>query len=393
MRITPYLSLFAVVLVGCGDDPAPALVTDAGADAPVSDVGDTGTVADTTTDTTTDTVEQPLLVPEFGREDTRQVRGYAGTSDGLNRALDLEFNPESPNDLWVASQGNDGIVVVFDAGTEDQRTELFLDAFRNHFLEAVSSIAFGAPGLWGSCQESRNTYDDQAPPNDFMGPALWPSDLDVFAQVFQDPFGTDLGSHMDMLHESPLCMGMAHYEDNKYFVFDGLNGHMVYYDFVDDHGPGQDDHSDGIIRRFPEVSLTRVAGVPGHMEYHEASNRIFMADTGAGRVITYTVGTGTHERDLFPTGEMVAEFSEYRGAEVEVFAGGLQQPSGLEIVENRLFIGDRATGLIHAYDIDTGEELDTFDTETEELAGIAVGPDGTLWFIDAAFSEVLRLVP
>ena len=388
MRITPYLPLLAVGLVGCGDDPAFAVLpSDAGTDTAAGDAA-----ADApTTDATTDTVEQPLLVPEFGREETRQVRGYAGSADGLNRPLDLEFNPESPNDLWVSSQGNDGIVILFDAGSDSQTSDLRLDAFRNHFLEAVSSIAFGAPGFWGSCHESRNTYDNQAPPNDFMGPALWPSDLDVFARAFQDPFGDDLGSHMDMLHETPDCMGMAHLEGHKYFVFDGHNGHMAYYDFVADHGPGQHDHSDGIIRRYPEVSLTRVPGVPGHMEYHEESNRIFIADTGAGRVMTFTVGTGSHERDLSPTGERVAEYSEYRGAEVEIFAAGLQQPSGLEIHENRLFVGDHATGIIHAYDIDTGEELDTFDTGTDELAGIAVSSNGTLWFIDAAFSEVLRL--
>jgi outer membrane protein assembly factor BamB len=257
----------------------------------------------------------------------------------------------------------------------------------------VSSIAFGANGTWGSCQESRNTYDDQAPPNDFMGPALWPSDLDVFAVAFQDPFGSDLGSHLDMLHASPDCMGMAHYQNNEYFVFDGMNGHMVYYDFAQDHGPGQDDHSDGVIRRFPEVALSRVEGVPGHMEYHEESNRIFIADTGSGRVVAYTVGTGEMERELALINEPLAEYSEYRGAEVAVFASGLQMPSGLAINEDRLFVGDYATGVIYAYDINSGEELGQLDTGSGELTGLEIGPNGTIWFIDSAFGEILRVLP
>lgn len=384
MRLTltataPFLML---AFAACGDEPvAPVATTDSGTDA--------GTVEDAAPDV----VEEPLLVPEFGREDTRTIRGYATAADGLDRPLDLEFNPESPGDLWIASQASDGITILFNAGTDEQLSDTFLDAFRNHFLESVSSIAFGARGTWGSCQESRNTYDDQAPPNDFMGPALWPADLNVFAAVFQDPFGSDLGSHLDMLHASPLCMGIAHYQNNEYFVFDGLNGHMVYYDFVVDHGPGQDDHSDGVIRRFPEVALTRVEGVPGHMEYHEESNRVFIADTGSGRIVSYTVGTGELDRSLPEINEPLAEFSEYRGAEVVVFAAGLQMPSGLAIHEDRLFVGDYATGIIHAYDINNGEKLGELDTGSQELTGIEVGPEGTLWFIDSAFAEVLRVLP
>ena len=307
---------------------------------------------------------------------------------------ELAFDPDNPRNLWVASQGNDGIVVVFDAGTEDQRTELFLDAFRNHFMEEVSSLAFGQPGTFATCQESRNTYDGQAPPNDFMGPALWPSDLDLFAEVFQNPFGSDLGSHLDMLHESPLCMGIAHYRNNEYFIFDGHNGHLVYYDFAADHGPGQDDHADGVIHRYTDLDLTRVEGVPGHMEYDPESNRVFIADTGASRIMTFEVGTGTRARDLIPTGESVADYAEYTGSTHSVFADqGLVRPSGLAIHDGRLFVSDHATGEIIAFDLETGEELDRVDTLSEELMGITVGPDGMLWMVDAAYSEVLRLQP
>lgn len=371
-------------LAGCGGETTPAVYVDSGVD-------DAGT---DTTDTPAEVVEQELLVPEFGDEGTRSIRGYAAGPAGLDNPLDLEFNPESPADLWVSSRGNDGIVVLFDAGTPEQTDELFLDAYRNHFLEEASGIAFGGNGAWASCHESRNTYDGQGQPNDFMGPALWPSNLDVFAQVYQDSASRQLGSHLDMLHQSPNCMGIGHYQNNEYFVFDGMNGHLVYYDFAEDHGPGEEDHADGVVRRFPEVSLTRVPGVPGHIEYHEASNRIFVADTGGQRVVAYTAGTGTKARDLVSTSERLAEFSEYSGAEVEVFVDeGLEQPSGLAINDGRLFVGDHASGVIHAYSLETGEELGTLETGAGRLAGIEISPSGTLWFIDAEFSEVLEVKP
>src|SRR5690606_3474583 len=103
--------------------------------------------------------------------------------------------------------------------------------------------------------------------NDFMGPTLWSADLDIYAQTNPaavDFLGFDLGSHLDMLHESPLCMGIAWVSDNVYFTFDGLTGSISRYDFVEDHGAGFDDHSDGIVERFVDAGVSRVEGVPSH---------------------------------------------------------------------------------------------------------------------------------
>lgn len=388
-RSLVFVPALVLLVAACGDDAQSLAVEPPGEDTSSSDTGADAGSPDTEAD-----APAPPIVPEFGTEETRLIAAFASRNDGLQRPRDLEFDPDNPTNLWVASQGNDGIVILFDAGTEQQRTELFLDAFRNHFMEEVSSLAFGQPGTFATCQESRNTYDNQGPGNDFMGPALWPSNLDVFAAIFQDPFGSDLGSHLDMLHESPLCMGIAHYRDNAYFVFDGLNGHLVYYDFQVDHGPGQDDHSDGIIHRYVDLPLTRVQGVPGHMEYDAESNRLFIADTGGSRVVTFEVGTGSRSRSLTPTGELVQDYAEFTDCtHAEFVSTGLVRPSGLAIHDGRLFVGDHATGEIIAYDLETGEELDRLDTQSEELMGITVGPDGMIWFVDAAYNEVLRIRP
>jgi len=106
------------------------------------------------------------------------------------------------------------------------------------------------------------------------------------------------GSHMDMLHESPFSVGIAHHNNNQYWVFDGHGhglgtGHLVFYDYNQDHGPGSTYHSDGIVRRYLDVTLTRVAGVHSGMGLDWKKNWLYIADTGNNRVIRVNVNTGT----------------------------------------------------------------------------------------------------
>lgn len=216
------------------------------------------------------------LVPEFGDGATRQLKVVATAANGLNAPRDLEFNPLKPSELWVVNLNTEGVVIFHGAGTDGQRAETRKDSYRYHFMSKVSSLAFGTLENFATCQESRN---EAAGYRDFMGPTLWSSDLAIFANVNQRFVpeamcvpdmvpGTSrwlLGSHIDMLHQSPLCMGIAHSKDNGFWVFDGLYGHLMHYDFVKDHGPGYDDHSDGRIRRYSDVKLKRVAGVPSHI--------------------------------------------------------------------------------------------------------------------------------
>lgn len=340
-----------------------------------------------------DASAQPL-VPEFGANGAGTIVAYLGPNDGLETPRDLAFNPARPTELWTFDRADDGVVIAFDAGTENQRTEERLDAFRNHFMEEVSSASFAPNGFFATCQESRNTYDGQSPPDDFMGPALWTSDLDIFAAVFQDPFGDMLGSHMDMLHQSPNCMGIEHDGGvgmNGYWVADGHNGHLVYYDFVMDHGPGMDDHADGIVRRYVEVELERVPGVPSHMVLDVERRRLYIADTGNDRVLWVNVDSGEFERDLIPINEPLAEFSVYTGVEWGVFAEGIDRPSGIAANDQRLFVGSYGTGEIIAYDLETDAELARFDTQGTGLMGLELSPEGDLWFVDADFSEVTRI--
>ncbi|HUS62379.1 MAG TPA: hypothetical protein VMY34_09290, partial [Acidimicrobiales bacterium] len=274
MRAWLSLALSVSLVSACGDVPP----VDAGSatQGDTSDsAGSTGgtTVADGATasdDGTTTAVDSTTgetggySTPEFGN--TFTVIGTA--EDGLDAVRDLEFNPNAPEQLWTYNMLIHGTVIYLDPGTEQQTSEVRIDAYGQHFMAYVSSAAFGDNGRFATCQESRDEWNvGPQDPDDFMGPSLWPADMDVFAVVGQafPPEGGLEGSHLDMLHQSPWCMGIAHDVDNVYWAFDGMRGDIVRYDFQGDHGPGGGDHSDGIITRYTDVTVTRTANVPGHM--------------------------------------------------------------------------------------------------------------------------------
>ena len=180
------------------------------------------------------------------------------------------------------------MTIVHNTGLDNQTSENREDAYSNHFLEEVSAIAFGAyhpefDWQWGSAQETANTYCGQAAANNFMGPTLWPSSLDHYAVENQN--NNLLGSHIDMNHESPYGVGMAHDVDNVYWYNDGHYGELVRYDFAEDHDTGYDDHSDAIVNRYSDVQLAHVLGVPGHMELDHDTGILYIADPGANRVL------------------------------------------------------------------------------------------------------------
>jgi sugar lactone lactonase YvrE len=200
-----------------------------------------------------------------------------------------------------------------------------------------------------------------------------------------------LGSHLDMLHESPYCMGIAHDRDNVYWVFDGHNDDIVRYDFQDDHGPGNDDHSDGIVWRY-DVDVTRVDGVPGHLVLDPETGWLYVADTGTGRVLHIDTASGVDGGNLMQQMEPLDEYLRMEDVTVEVFASGLGEPSGIELSGGLLFVTDHATGDIIAYDLE-GTEIERLPTGAEAIMGIAAGPDGRLWYVDSEQEEVVRVDP
>ncbi len=307
----------------------------------------------------------------------------ASSDDKLRQPRDLGFNTAAVNDLWVVNRENDAVVILREATTGVSKAERLIDCAANHFMEEVSAIAFGPDGMFGTAQESDNTYDDQAPPNGFMGPALWTADPTVFAEVNQSCTVAANGSHLDMLHQSPFGMGMAWDQDNAYWYFDGENGHLVWYDFQDPHGPGEDDHSDGLVRRYPEVALDRKPDVPGHMEMDHTTGLLYVANTAAGKLLVVDTGTGDVTDTLTTFLEPLEEYSEVTGVDFDRWDLDIRWPSGVALADGLVFVGDYETGAILALDAATGEEVDrVLSPSGKGLMGLEVGPDGRLYYVD-----------
>lgn len=323
------------------------------------------------------------------------IGSIARGSDGLRTPRDLAFNPAVPGELWVVNRGDDSVLTLSDAATDEQTILRRKDPFALHFMEEVSSIAFSNDMKFATCHESRNTYDDQAERNDFMGPTLWSAAADVFAKSNPDAvadLGFDLGSHLDMLHQSPLCMGIAWERDNIYWTFDGLSGVVSRYDFKEDHGPGFDDHADGVIERFVDVDVARVEDVPSHMVFDPESGLLYVADTGNARVqafdpSTAEYGSTQHVHEGSPMHLMNGGdwFTVVNGEDV-----GIERPSGIALFDGVLYVTDNATSTIHAFSLD-GEHLDhlKIGVDAGGLMGIRVNEDG-VFVVDALGNRVIR---
>lgn len=332
------------------------------------------------------------------------------------QATDLAFNPSEPEQLWMVHrfvprdapcdqppgdtsgcfelQGS--TTTIFDYGTPQQSTQWIMDFNAWHFMRRPPAIAFGDNGFFATCGEARtgNYLDDQRA--DFIGPSLWTSDPEIYRnwEPNEAPRGWN-GTHMDMLHATPFCMGIAHERDNVYWVANGQIGSFDRYNFNEDHGPGQADHSDGVIFRYAIGTVTRVPFVPGHLEFHDG--KVYAADTGGGRIVSFDPEGAVRVGSIEPQYEPLADSATFEGgtlSEVVAPGGLLVRPSGLAIHDGVLYVSDNATSQIHAFELD-GTHLRLLQTGLPpgSLAGIEAGPDGLLYFVNLPESEVLRIVP
>ena len=131
----------------------------------------------------------------------------------------------------------------------------------------------------------------------FSGPTLWDSDLSIYANLNQD--GPLLGSHLDMIHQSPFSMGIEYAGlGNVYWVFDGYHASIVRYDFVMPHEVGGNDHSDGRVWRYDEVDIAMHEGIPSHMVLNDSTGELFISDTGNQRILVFNTQSGIFQEDL-----------------------------------------------------------------------------------------------
>ncbi len=311
----------------------------------------------------------------------------ADPSVGHDRPTDLAFNPTRTDELWVVNQGDNTVWIATSPG-EPNESAVWRGGrtIGRHFLPRPSGIAFGDSGDFATIHEE-DRITQSTTPADFMGPTLWPSNLSIFDGGH--------GGHIDMLHNTPNGMGIAWESGNAYWVFDGYHASLTRYDFRRDHGPGGSDHSDGQIIRYVEGQVSRVDGVPSHLFFDASSRTLYVADTGNNRIATLDIDTGNRGRNISPNYDGITQY-EMTGATLETFidgaSSGLTAPSGLEIHDGHVFVGDNATGIISGFTME-GELVDWLDTmlPAGALTGLAFDSRGRLYYLDAVGGRVLRV--
>ena len=315
------------------------------------------------------------------------------SSNDIDVPRDLDFHPIlTRNELWVilkSTENSGGKTVKFsNAGKPAQASLLQQDGNAYHFMSLPTAIAFSGNGNFATSPGVYDANHDGGSP--FTGPTLWSSDSTIYAQ----PSGGN-GSHLDMLHQSPYAMGICSEEENSFWVFDDNDQEIVRYDFRKDHGPGNSDHSDAIVRRFSGISIAGdpAREVPSHLVLDKTTGMLYIADTGNDRILKMDINSGTFANNLIPY-EAMAEYSYWTNTSWSILAdSGLTTPSGIDLIDERLIVSDYATGDIIIYDISgsTSIELGRVVTGTPGIMGIKIGPDGKIWYVNAMTNEVIRI--
>jgi len=305
------------------------------------------------------------------------------------------------------------------ASSDNGRAALVIDGNAWHFMRRPSGIAFGAaelsygpddPGASEAGVTDTMTFEDTfatchehwtgnpTDANAFIGPSLWSADPSIYGQ--RGEFSWSNGSHLDMVHATQYCMGIAHERDNVYWTFNGAEGVLDRYDFGAPHYPGHSDHDDGEVTRFDlgaEGRLARLEGVPSNMVV--VGQDLFLSDTGNGRVMRVDMDSPTTLFGNFMTFEMLeGEYYDGIGFEVildraalEAEWGGASEPSGLAVLDDgALVIASHATGHITVADPD-GTIVRTLDTGTGAGLGGLTVRDGVVYFVQMTERRVYRI--
>ena len=140
------------------------------------------------------------------------------------------------------------------------------------------------------------------------------------------------------------------------------------------------------------MQLKRVPNVPSHIVVDSATRAVYIADTGNNRIIVLNADSGRfayHARsDLGGAtrpGRQKKPASSIACLDVlnlEQFIEDLNKPSGLAIQGNVLYVSEYGIGKIKAFQKTSGVLLDTFETGSMALGGIAFQESSNrLWYV------------
>ena len=314
-------------------------------------------------------------------------------TDNWAKEISWELFNSDDNTIYAKKLEPGGSTVIYnDAGLSSQTSIYKKDSYSRHFMHTASALSFDDTGFFANtleCQDANNN-----PNGYFSGPTLWDSDLSIYANLNQD--GPLLGSHLDMIHQSPFSMGIEYAGlGNVYWVFDGYHASIVRYDFVMPHEVGGNDHSDGKVWRYDEVDIAMHEGIPSHMVLNDSTGELFISDTGNQRIIVFNTQSGIFQEDLTPYGESLNQYWLMQNSDWGIYINeGLNKPSGIDFYDNRLVVSDYETGDIIIYNttLYPPQEIGRIITGYENsIMGIKIGPNKKIWYVNYSANEVIRI--
>uniref|UniRef100_A0A7S3V7X4 SMP-30/Gluconolactonase/LRE-like region domain-containing protein n=1 Tax=Chaetoceros debilis TaxID=122233 RepID=A0A7S3V7X4_9STRA len=347
------------------------------------------------------------------------------------------FHPDAGAEAWVVNGANHSVSIVASLGTEHQTTISRRDRGYYHYMINGTALAFNSVAdsgrtpdrdgfnYWSICNDNPNTYLGKKEANYFMGPTLYNSDPNNGNTV--NRIGDECREeepcyflHSDMLHEAPACIGMAHDPEivttygHVYWAFDTTgnreHGQLVRFDYQQPHGPGSMDHSVAAIRRYVEVKLTRgPQGVHAGMIVHPTRREVYISVPGANQILAVDADSGSFARTareeypIYSNRLPSFEYSIWECAEQRVFADGIDMPSGMALSTDgeRLYVAERASGNIHAYEVASGAIIEIIRTGFKSIGGMAIHPTSppagpgldTLFFVDDETGTLNKIEP
>ncbi len=337
------------------------------------------------------------------------------------------MNFDTTDDDCFALEGS--TVAISDPGSDEVATAdngraiLVVDANSWHFMRRPSSIAFGPdettitpdhPGAqdrfgtpyisepvtymfpFATCSDTiTGNFTDGSP---FIGPSLWTAD----PSIYNGENGTEEysnGSHLDMVHGTQYCTGIAWERDNVYWAINGAADAFDKYDFGLPHLAGHFYHEDASITRYQwdGDGPVRVPDVPSNAMIQDGV--LYVADSGNGRVIAMAIDA---------TGEDAGTWFSFEALESDRIAnapldtvvdeatlsaewGAAAVPSGLGVLDaETLVVANHASGHISLVGLD-GTVIRTIDTGLGEgLGGLTVFGD-TVYFVHMIERKLYRL--
>ena len=335
----------------------------------------------------------PNIIPSYtSTTNTFSYDLIVNASDQISQPRDLDFHPNG--DLWVTNTGTENsggsTVKVENPGVTGQTDLWEQDGNAWHFMSLPSGIAFSNNGNFAT---STSVLDANHQGNTFTGPTLWSSDPLIYAK----PSGGN-GSHLDMLHESPHCMGICSEEENVFWVYDDYNKDIVRYDFAEDHGPGNSDHDDGEVLRYQGMGLSAINHtIVCHLVLDKDKKWLYFTDGSNQRVMRLDITTGNlGGTPSWGPQETLAEYQKVVGYTwEEVVTTGLVEPAGIDLIGNKLIVTDHSNGDIIFYDVSSipATEIGRIQTNEPGIMGTVIGPNGRIWYANASLNKVVKIEP